>query len=78
MKPVAIAVTCASISLVAFLACNRQADAPRDKAAGSTAETTPAAELKLALPFIENDYTAALAKAREAKLPLFVEVWAPW
>jgi len=31
-----------------------------------------------ALPFIENDYPQALAKAREANLPLFVEVWAPW
>jgi hypothetical protein len=32
----------------------------------------------IALPFIENDYTGALTKAREAKLPIFVEVWAPW
>jgi hypothetical protein len=32
----------------------------------------------IALPFIENDFPQALAKAREAKLPLFVEVWAPW
>ena len=32
----------------------------------------------LALPFIENDFPQALAKARDANLPLFVEVWAPW
>ena len=32
----------------------------------------------IALPFIENDFPQALAKAREANLPLFVEVWAPW
>ena len=32
----------------------------------------------IALPFIENDYAGALTKAREAKLPIFVEVWAPW
>jgi len=31
-----------------------------------------------ALPFIENDFPQALAKARDANLPLFVEVWAPW
>jgi hypothetical protein len=37
-----------------------------------------AVERKIALPFIENDFTLALARAREAKLPLFVEVWAPW
>ena len=32
----------------------------------------------IALPFIENDFPQAVAKAREANLPLFVEVWAPW
>jgi len=32
----------------------------------------------LTLPFVENDFSAAVARAREAKLPLFVEVWAPW
>ena len=32
----------------------------------------------IALPFIENDFPEALAKARDANLPLFVEVWAPW
>lgn len=32
----------------------------------------------IALPFIENDFPQALARARESNLPLFVEVWAPW
>jgi hypothetical protein len=32
----------------------------------------------IALPFIENDFAQALTRAREANLPLFVEVWAPW
>ena len=32
----------------------------------------------LALPFIENDHAAAVAKAKTAARPLFVEVWAPW
>ena len=32
----------------------------------------------IVLPFIENDFTQAVAKARQANLPLFVEVWAPW
>jgi len=30
------------------------------------------------LPFIQDDYPAALAKARELELPLFIEAWAPW
>jgi len=31
-----------------------------------------------ALPFIEDDYPRALAEARSRKVPLFVEIWAPW
>jgi hypothetical protein len=30
------------------------------------------------LPFIEDDYDQALALARQKKLPIFVEAWAPW
>ena len=31
-----------------------------------------------ALPFIENDYTKALARAKAKNLPIFVDAWAPW
>lgn len=31
-----------------------------------------------ALPFISDDYPKALAEARAQRLPLFIEVWAPW
>ncbi len=38
-----------------------------------------AAALALAsLPFVHDDYPAALARARTREVPLFVEVWAPW
>lgn len=30
------------------------------------------------LPFIRDDYPKALAEAKSKRLPLFVEVWAPW
>jgi hypothetical protein len=30
------------------------------------------------LPFIEDDYAKARAEAKRRKLPLFVDVWAPW
>lgn len=30
------------------------------------------------LPFIENDYSKAIAQARTKDLPLFVDAWAPW
>ena len=36
------------------------------------------APLKSVLPFISDDYTKALARARARKLPIFVEAWAPW
>jgi hypothetical protein len=37
-----------------------------------------AAEGRKVLPFIEDDYARALLEARERKLPLFIEAWAPW
>lgn len=46
-------------------------------AACSSQHPVPAAG-GMALPFIENDFAVASARAKEAKLPLFVEVWAPW
>ena len=33
---------------------------------------------RIALPFIENDFSQAQTLARNANLPLFVEVWSPW
>jgi len=30
------------------------------------------------LPFIADDYARARAEANRSRLPLFVEVWAPW
>jgi hypothetical protein len=30
------------------------------------------------LPFIADDYPAALAEARSRQVPLFVDSWAPW
>ena len=31
-----------------------------------------------ALPFIEDDYTKALARARAKNVPIFADAWAPW
>jgi hypothetical protein len=30
------------------------------------------------LPMINDNYDKALAQAKQRKLPLFVDVWAPW
>jgi len=37
-----------------------------------------AADVERVLPFIADDYAKALAEARQQKLPLFIEAWAPW
>ena len=44
----------------------------------ASSKTPPAAYLKPVVPFIENDYSRALAEARARKVPIFVEAWAPW
>lgn len=38
----------------------------------------PLAATKRALPFIHDDYARALSEAKQKKLPIFVECWAPW
>ena len=54
-------------------------------AAASTTAPTKAAPAKSAtaawkpvVPFIEDDFGRALALAKERKLPVFIEGWAPW
>ena len=37
-----------------------------------------ASTLSAELPFIEDDYKTALARAKSKNVPLFVEAWAPW
>lgn len=45
-------------------------------AAAAFVASPPAA--RPVLPFIDDDYGKALSLAREKKLPIFVEAWAPW
>ncbi len=33
---------------------------------------------KEGLPFIDNDYSKALAQAKAKNVPLFADAWAPW
>jgi hypothetical protein len=33
---------------------------------------------KEAVPFIDNDYATAIARAKARNVPVFVEAWAPW
>ena len=44
----------------------------------SPAAAAPAARSREVLAFIADDYPKALQLARERKLPIFIEAWAPW
>ena len=40
--------------------------------------TAVPAMAKEVLPFIDNDYSKALAEAKKKNVPIFVDAWAPW
>ena len=42
------------------------------------ASTAPMVASTKNLPFIDDNYSKALADAKQRKLPMFVEVSAPW
>lgn len=67
----------AALSLALVVALSAPAAAAPARAA-SAAKPKNAAAPHLALPFIQDDYTRALAEARARKVPLFIEAWAPW
>ena len=50
---------------------------PRAPKSAMKSATKPA-EWKPVVPFIEDDFGRALALAKERKLPVFIEGWAPW
>jgi hypothetical protein len=40
--------------------------------------TLSAGALSAELPFIQDNYTQAVARAKAKNVPIFVETWAPW
>ncbi|HLU68564.1 MAG TPA: thioredoxin family protein [Kofleriaceae bacterium] len=53
--------------------------APGEAAAGAAAAEPPAAPRRpITIPWVSDDWTGALARARQAGLPVFVDLWAPW
>jgi hypothetical protein len=44
----------------------------------TTGGPTKTAKWSPVVPFIEDDFGRALALAKERKLPVFIEGWAPW
>lgn len=65
----------AAVALVAT-ACSSASRRPATPEANASATTTSAAHE--VLPFIHDDYPRALAEAKKANKPLFVDAWAPW
>jgi thiol-disulfide isomerase/thioredoxin len=57
-----------------LLACGAPEHAP-PKTPATSAARAPAREV---LPFLHDDYAAALAEAKRTGRPLFVDAWAPW
>lgn len=70
----------AILVLAAFAVSPTSADTtPKSGAAASArAGSTARPVLKQVLPWIEDDWTRAVALAKQRKLPIFVESWAPW
>ena len=66
----ALVVSLAALVVAAATSCGGTAAPP----APTVASAKPAA----APLFIDDDYTRALAEAKEKKKPIFVDAWAPW
>jgi hypothetical protein len=71
----------AALLLAALLvATSSHAATTTSKSAPASAVTTKSATAPWhpVVPFIEDDFGRALALAKERKLPVFIEGWAPW
>ena len=53
-----------------------RAAAPASRPAKASARASEA--MAKVLPWMEDDYPRAVARAKARKLPIFVESWAPW
>jgi len=63
--------------LVCLAALAARADAATAPAKAAPAKSATA-KWNPVVPFIEDDFGRALALAKERKLPVFIEGWAPW
>jgi len=66
--------------LLACLVCACKRTESADKAAAKPTAASPCAkaETKGPVAWIEDDFPAALACAREKKVPIVLDLWAPW
>ena len=65
--------------LVIAAGCKKEADAPApDKEPAKVSAACAQAKQEGPIAWIEDDYAAALACAKEKNLPLVLDLWAPW
>ena len=70
----------AAVALALFAGCQRSESKEREAPPASPAQArpAPAAPRQVEIPWISDDYAAALARARAEKKPIFIDMWAPW
>lgn len=66
------------LSLALTLTVTSTALLPSASASASSVALAATPPTPSVLPFIDDDYGKALALAKQKKVPIFVEAWAPW
>jgi hypothetical protein len=67
------------LALAALLVAGAPARAHAASAAHAPVPTAAAAaNPRMVLPFLHDDWSRAMELARQRHLPVFVEAWAPW
>lgn len=77
MTRLRFATTALAVALIAWPSAGLAAEVS-GQARRVPAKRSPAHAGPMVLPFIEDDYPRALEVARQRKLPIFIEAWAPW
>ena len=72
MKRLALVIALASV------ACKKSEPADRTAAPASPSPSCAKAKPEGPLAWIADDYPAALACAKQRKVPIVVDLWAPW
>ncbi len=67
-----------ALALAVMLAAGASAHAATTAFASASPARPGAPAPRMVLPFIHDDWTRAMALAKQRKLPVFVEAWAPW
>lgn len=73
--PLAVAAVLVTLATLAAPAPDARAATPAKTAAPKAPKH---GAIPAAVPFLDDDFTKAVALAKESKRPVFIEAWAPW